>query len=70
MPDDRLERFRGALQPWRDCCDDHVEVALIPTTLDLTTLGGKAVGDRVNVEVDVLGKYVHRMTTLNPGENR
>src|SRR5690606_18594360 len=37
--------------------DDHVEVALIPTTLELTTLGRKGVGDRVNVEVDILGKY-------------
>ncbi len=50
--------------------EDHVEVALIPTTLELTTLGRKGIGDRVNVEVDVLGKYVHRMLTLNPGENR
>ena len=50
--------------------DDHVEVALIPTTLELTTLGRKGVGDRLNVEVDVLGKYVHRMTTLGIGEPR
>ena len=47
---------------------DHVEVALIPTTLELTTLGRKAVGDRVNVEVDVLGKYVQRMLALAPQE--
>src|SRR5690606_31754598 len=50
--------------------EDHVEVALIPTTLELTTLGRKRVGDRVNVEVDVLGKYVNRMLTLDTGENR
>lgn len=50
--------------------DDHVEVALIPTTLELTTLGRKGIGDRVNVEVDVLGKYVNRMLALNSGENR
>lgn len=50
--------------------EDHVEVALIPTTLELTTLGRKGVGDRVNVEVDVLGKYVNRMLALTPGENR
>ena len=49
---------------------DHVEIALIPTTLELTTLGRKGVGDRVNVEVDILGKYVARMLELNPGENR
>lgn len=36
-------------------------VSLIPTTLDLTTLGDRAVGDRVNVEVDVLAKYVERL---------
>lgn len=51
--------------------EDHVEVALIPTTLELTTLGRKGVGDRVNVEVDVLGKYVNRMLALDAtGENR
>lgn len=50
--------------------EDHVEIALIPTTLDLTTLGRKGVGDRVNVEVDILGKYVNRMLALNPGEGR
>ena len=35
-------------------------VSLIPTTLADTTLGALAVGDRVNVEVDVLAKYVER----------
>lgn len=50
--------------------DDHVEVALIPTTLELTTLGRKGIGDRVNVEVDILGKYVQRMLALNPKESR
>lgn len=37
-----------------------VTVSLIPTTLSDTTLGALAVGDRVNVEVDVLAKYVER----------
>jgi len=36
------------------------DVALIPHTLEVTTLGGLRAGDRVNVEVDVLGKYVKR----------
>ena len=40
---------------------DHFEVALIPTTLRLTTLGSRRVGDRVNIEVDVLAKYVERL---------
>jgi riboflavin synthase len=37
------------------------QVALIPHTLAVTTLGSLAVGDRVNVEVDVLAKYVERL---------
>ena len=36
-------------------------VALIPHTLDATTLGDRAPGDRVNVEVDVMAKYVERL---------
>lgn len=41
--------------------DDHFTVSLIPTTLDLTTLGIKQAGDPVNLEVDVLAKYVERL---------
>lgn len=40
---------------------DFFEVSLIPTTLELTTLGRKGVGDQVNLEVDVLAKYVERL---------
>jgi riboflavin synthase len=36
-------------------------VALIPHTLAVTTLGGRAPGDLVNLEVDVLAKYVERL---------
>jgi len=36
-------------------------VALIPTTLSHTTLGSRAVGDTVNLEVDVVAKYVERL---------
>ena len=36
-------------------------VSLIPTTLADTTLGSKTAGDRVNLEVDVLAKYVERL---------
>jgi riboflavin synthase len=42
--------------------DGWFEVSLIPTTLDRTTLGLVAPGDRVNVEVDVIAKYVERLT--------
>ncbi len=37
------------------------EVALIPHTIAVTTLGLRQVGDRVNLEVDVLAKYVERL---------
>lgn len=40
---------------------DAFEVSLIPTTLRLTTLGSRAVGDPVNLEVDVIAKYVERL---------
>ncbi|MBM0278624.1 riboflavin synthase [Micromonospora tarensis] len=40
---------------------DEFAVGLIPTTLKLTTLGAKGVGDPVNLEVDVLAKYVERL---------
>jgi riboflavin synthase len=40
---------------------DSFEVGLIPTTLGLTTLGYKEVGDPVNLEVDVIAKYVERL---------
>jgi len=36
-------------------------VSLIPTTLDLTTLGSKQPGEPVNLEVDVVAKYVERL---------
>jgi riboflavin synthase len=45
---------------------DFFSVSLIPTTLELTTLGRKGPGDPVNLEVDVIAKYVERLIT--PGE--
>jgi len=43
-------------------------VALIPTTLADTVLGGRAPGARVNLEVDILAKYVERLLTARPHE--
>ncbi len=43
-----------------DVDDDSFSVALIPHTLEVTTLGDRAVGDSVNLETDVLAKYVQR----------
>lgn len=41
--------------------DDWFEVSLIPTTLAMTTLGGAEVGTPVNLEVDVIAKYVEKL---------
>ncbi|EGD56085.1 riboflavin synthase [Gordonia neofelifaecis] len=41
---------------------DWLEVSLIPTTLAETNLGDAAAGVRVNLEVDVIAKYVERLT--------
>jgi riboflavin synthase len=46
--------------------DDAFEVGLIPTTLALTTLGHKDVGEPVNLEVDVIAKYVERLLGARP----
>jgi riboflavin synthase len=40
---------------------DTIGVALIPHTLDVTTLGAARPGDPVNLEVDVIAKYVERL---------
>lgn len=42
------------------CVDDRFDVAIIAHTRKVTTLGGKQPGDRVNIETDLLGKYVAR----------
>lgn len=41
-------------------------IALIPTTLEVTTLGRLGVGDHVNLEVDVIAKYVERLLAGGP----
>ena len=46
---------------------DDFTVSLIPTTLDLTTLGSKQPGASVNLEVDVIAKYTERLLGLNQG---
>lgn len=47
--------------------DDWFGISLIPTTLEATTLGGAQPGTRLNIEVDVVAKYVERLTA---GERR
>jgi riboflavin synthase len=51
-----------------DAGSDYFTVSLIPTTLALTTLGIKQAGDPVNLEVDVLAKYVERLLGADRAE--
>ena len=41
--------------------DDRFEVTLIPHTLNVTTLGDKKIGDTVNIEVDVMARYIETL---------
>lgn len=45
------------------CTADGFEVSIIPHTAKLTTVGRKSVGDAVNIETDMIGKYVERFVT-------
>jgi riboflavin synthase len=47
--------------------DDAFSVSLIPTTLADTILGTLGPGDRVNLEVDIVAKYVERLLTVTGG---
>jgi riboflavin synthase len=52
----------SGLSPLGGAAGEHwFEVSLIPETLARTTLGVAAVGDKVNIEVDVIAKYVERL---------
>ena len=69
-PPPRLNRYvvekgsiavQGVALTVAELAADAFAVALIPYTLEVTTLGTVAVGDRVNLEVDVLAKYVESL---------
>jgi riboflavin synthase len=48
--------------------DDAFEIAVIPHTLAVTTLGARQPGDPVNLEVDVVAKYVERLLVARSTE--
>src|SRR6478736_1498204 len=48
--------------------DDRFTVSLIPETLARTTLGTRQPGDRVNLEVDVIAKYVERLLPFSKAD--
>jgi riboflavin synthase len=50
--------------------ENWAEVSLIPETLERTNLGGVEVGDRLNVESDVVAKYVERLVRPFAGKER
>ena len=50
--------------------DDTFTVSLIPHTAKETTLGFKSVGDKVNLETDIIGKYVERMLIFHQREDK
>ena len=50
-----------------DCTAGAFQVSIIPHTSAITTIGFKAVGDLVNIETDIIGKYVERFVA---GERR
>jgi riboflavin synthase len=53
-----------------DLGDYWAEASLIPETLERTTFGEVAAGDRINVECDVVAKYVHRLVSLSAGKEQ
>lgn len=50
--------------------DDYFEVALIPKTWEMTNLSTLKSGDEVNLEVDVIAKYVERILLYGKAENK
>lgn len=51
-----------------DVYESEFKIALIPHTLGVTTLSNKCVGDRVNIETDILGKYIEKLINKNTGD--
>ena len=45
--------------------DNIIEVALIPHTIEYTNLNKKEIGDSVNIETDIIGKYIYRFISEN-----
>jgi riboflavin synthase len=53
--------FDGVSLTVNDISNDTVSLSLIPETLRLTTLGTKRVGDKLNVEADILAKHIEKL---------
>jgi riboflavin synthase len=55
-----------------DCKDNGFTVSIVPFTLERTNLSARKIGDLINIECDMIGKYVFKAceTFLQPGENK
>ncbi len=54
----------------KDVLIDGFEVSIIPYTIENTTLASKKEGDLVNIETDIIGKYVERLLPSQPEKSR
>ncbi len=52
-----------------DVSDNGFSVVIIPHTARMTTIGIKDTGDPVNIEVDILGKYVSKFLNKDKNES-
>ncbi len=53
-----------------DCTTGSFQVSIIPHTARMTTIGFKAVGAAVNIETDIIGKYVERFVAGGPNPEK
>ncbi|MCP3876065.1 MAG: riboflavin synthase [Desulfobacteraceae bacterium] len=65
LADDMIEKGSVAIEgislTINKCSEKDFHVSIIPHTADITTIGLKKVGDKVNIETDMIGKYVKRI---------
>lgn len=52
------------------CAENRFEVSIIPHTAGLTTIENRAVGDRVNIETDMIGKYIKKFLQKAPDKHK
>ena len=50
--------------------ENILKIALIPHTLEMTTLGLKDVGDSLNIETDIIGKYIERLMSFEDADDQ
>jgi len=50
--------------------ENIIKVALIPHTLEMTTLGSKDVGDSLNIETDIIGKYIEKLMRFEDDDDQ